>query len=227
MIRKSILHILIDLVFLAVFNVLFFVIGGTERVLSVWISYGFIHFAYIMLLVTYFLIRKGSSSSALFGMTLYGVSGTYFIVEFLTGLIFILIAGNSFVATLVVQVILAGIYLVILLTHVLANEHTAASVAKHEAEVAYIKNTAIELKALVGKASDKKANKEIEKAYDIVHSSPTKSSVAVQQIEKRIDCLVFELRDVIKYDDAAQIIDIAREIVELTEERNRNLRLPN
>jgi signal transduction histidine kinase len=222
--KKSLLYILLDLVFLVVFNVVFFVIGGAEHVASVWIAYGFIHFAYLMILVTPFLIRK-SSSSAVFGMSIYSVSATYFFVEFVVGLIFIFIASDSYKASLVVQVIIAGIYAVILLANLIANEHTADNVAKHEAEVAYIKNTAAELKALIGKASDKRANKEIEKAYDVVHASPTKSSSVVVGIEKSIYCAVAELRDAVKNNDTAQTVVIAKEIAELTEERNRKLRL--
>ena len=222
--KKSLLYILLDLVFLVVFNIVFFVVGGVEHVASVWIAYGFIHFAYVMILITPFLIRK-SSSAAVFGMSLYSISAVYFFVEFITGLIFIFVAGESYKASLVTQVIIAGIYAVILLANLIANEHTADSVAKHEAEVAYIKDTATELKALIGKVSDKQANKEIEKAYDVVHASPTKSSAAVEEIENKIYCTVSELRSAVKYNDVAQITVIAREIVELTEERNRKLRL--
>ena len=56
--KKNVLWILLDLVFLIVFNVVFFVAGGTDHPASVWISYGFIHFSYIMLLITPILIRK-------------------------------------------------------------------------------------------------------------------------------------------------------------------------
>lgn len=56
--KKSLLYILLDLIFLAVFNTVFFVVGGTEHPASVWIAYGFIHFSYIMVLVTPFLVRK-------------------------------------------------------------------------------------------------------------------------------------------------------------------------
>ena len=206
----------LELVFLAVFNLVFFVAGGAEHVASVWIAYGFIHFAYIMVLATSLLIHK-SSSAALFGMTLYSVSAAYFFVEFLTGLIFIFIAADSYQASLLVQAIIAGVYAVILLTTLLANEYTADNEAKHEAEVAYIKNTAAELKALIGKASDKLANKEIEKAYDAVHASPTKSVAAVQEIEQKINRILFELRNAVKQDDTAQITIIAQEIVELVE----------
>lgn len=221
--KKSVLFMLLDLVFLAVFNVVFFVVGGVEHVASVWIAYGFIHFAYIMVLTTSLLTRKGSCS-AIFGMSLYSISAAYFFVAFIVGLIFILIAGESYKASLVVQVVIAGIYAVILLATLIANEHTADNVAKHEKEVFYIKDTAAKLKALIGKASDKKANKEIEKAYDAAHASPTKSIAAVQEIENRIGCVIFELREAVKQDDSAQITVIAQEIVELIEERNRKIK---
>ena len=112
--KKSILYILLDLVFLAVFNTVFFVAGGTEHPASVWIAYGFIHFSYLMVLVTPFLIRK-SSSQAVFGFSLYSVSVVYFFVEFIVGLIFIFIGSDSYKSSLVVQVIIAGIYAVMLI----------------------------------------------------------------------------------------------------------------
>src|SRR5699024_4531039 len=101
--KKSVLWILLDLIFLAVFNTVFFVAGGTDHTASVWISYGFIHFAYLMVLVTPFLIRK-SSSAAVFGFSLYSISSTYFLLEFVVGLIFIFMKSESYKASLIVQV---------------------------------------------------------------------------------------------------------------------------
>lgn len=224
--KKSMLYILLDLVFLAVFNLVFFVVGGTEHAVSVWLAYGFIHFAYIMVLLTPLFAGK-SSSAAVFGMSLCSISAMYFFVEFIIGMIFVFIAGDSYKMSLVVQVVVAGVYIAVLLANLIVNERSAENVAKHESEVAYLKSVAANLKALMGKASDKKANKEIEKAYDAVHSSPVKSSAAVREIEKRIDRVVAELCDAVKCDDSAQIIAVAQEIILLTEERNRNLKLSN
>lgn len=224
--KKSILYILLDLVFLAVFNTVFFVAGGTEHPASVWIAYGFIHFSYLMVLVTPFLIRK-SSSQAVFGFSLYSVSAVYFFVEFIVGLIFIFIGSDSYKSSLVVQVIIAGIYAVMLISNLIANEYTADSVEKHEDEVAYIKNASSRVKMLVGKATNKKANKEIEKAYDLLHSSPSKSTSVVKVLEQQITNKVTELEDTVTADDATMIITVAGEIVALTEERNRKLRISN
>lgn len=217
--KKSILYILLDLFFLVVFNTVFFVAGGTEHPASVWISYGFIHFSYLMILVTPFLIRK-SSSAAVFGFSLYSISSTYFFVEFIAGLIFIFISSESYKPALVVQIVIAGIYAILLLSHLIANESTADSIERHEDEVAYIKNAASKVKLLVGKATDKKANKEIEKAYDLLHSSPTRSNSSVKSIESDILDKIEELKNAVNTDNSTSIISLCKEIIRLTEERN-------
>lgn len=222
--KKTILWALLDLVFLAVFNTVFFMLGGTEHPTSVWISYGFIHFAYLMILVTPFLIRK-SSSAAIFGFSIYSISSTYFFVEFIAGLIFIFMRSDSLKASLVTQVIIAGIYAIILLSNLIANEHTADAVEKKEVEVAYIKNAASRVKALMGKISDKKADKAIEKAYDLLHSSPTKSSATVHAIETQIINKVSQLEEAVSSSNVASVVTLSGEIISLVEERNRKLRL--
>lgn len=221
--RKPILSILLDFVFLAVFNTVFFVIGGVNHPVSVWIAYGFIHFSYLMVVATPGLARKGSSA-AVFGFSLYSISAIYFAVECIVGLLFIFIGSESYKASLIVQVIIAGIYAVMLISNLLANEYTADSVERHEDEVAYIKNASSRLKILVGRASDKKANKEIEKAYDILHSSPSRSTATVKLIEEGIMNKIAELERVVAADETAAIMTIAGEIVAMTEERNRKLR---
>lgn len=224
--KKTVLYLLLDLVFLIVFNTVFFVICGMEHPVSVWISYGFIHLSYIMILVTPFLIRK-SSSATVFGASLYSVSHVYFFVEFMVGLVFIVIGSDSFKAALVVQVIIAGIYALMLLANLIANENTADNVERREEEVSYIKETASKVKVLIGKASDKKANKEIEKVYDLLHSSPTRSIEAVKLLEKEIKNIVTELEDAVAANETETIIAKAGEIIAKAEERNRKLKNAN
>lgn len=222
--KKIVLGILLDLVFLLVFNVVFFVVGGTEHSVSVWMSYGFIHFAYLMVLLTPFLTRKGSSSSYLFGLTIASVSTTYFLVEFVVGLVFIFINPESFKAPLVVQIIIAGIYLVILLINMMANETTADNLQKQKDEIAFIKNASSRIKGLLDKLDDKKANKAIEQVYDLIHSSPTKSCVAAQGCETDIMNKIAQLEDYVSSKDKDSAVKIAGEITSLIEERNRKVR---
>lgn len=224
--KKSILYVLLDLVFLAVFNTVFFVVGGTEHPASVWISYGFIHFAYLMVLATPFFTRKCSSASV-FGFALYSISSVYFIVEFIVGLIFTFVRSDSYKASLVVQIIIAGIYTIMLLSNMIANEHTADSIERHEDEVLYIKNASSRVKLLMGKAREKKANREIEKVYDLLHSSPTRSVATVRILEEQIFNKVSELENAVFANSTSRIITVSGEITSMIEERNRKLRMAN
>lgn len=224
--KKTVLWIILDLIFLAIFNTVFFVMTGLQHPASVWISYGFIHFAYLMVIVTPFLIRK-SSSAAVFGFSLYSISSTYFLIEFVTGIVFIILKSDSLKVALVVQIVIAGIYGILLISHLIANESTADSVERHEDEVAYIKTAASRVKALVGKATDRKANKEIERAYDLLHSSPTKSTSAVRYLESSVMSQISDLEDAVQAGEIDLIIATAGEIISTMEERNRKLRLSN
>ena len=108
--------------FLAVLNIVFFLIGGTVHTVSVWISYGFIHFAYLMVIVTPLLIRK-SSRAAVFGFSICSISSAYFLLEFVIGLVFIFKQTETLKVPIATQVVIAGIYAVILLSNLLVNEH--------------------------------------------------------------------------------------------------------
>ena len=222
--KKSILYILLDLVFLAVFNTVFFVVGGTNHPASVWIAYGFIHFSYIMVLVTPFLVRK-NSNAAVFGFALYSVSATYFFIEFVVGLIFVFVKSESYKAFLVVQIIIAGVYAIMLIANMIANENTADSTERHEDEVAYIKRVSSRVKMLVGKSTDRNANKEVERVYDLLHSSPSKSSMTVKNEEAEIVDKIANLEGAVASNSTSDIIAISNEIVSLVEERNRKLRI--
>ena len=83
------------------------------------------------------------------------------------------------------------------------------------------------VKLLVGKASDKKANNEIEKAYDLLNSSPTRSIATVKSLEEQIKDKVTELENAVASNDTAAIITIAGELVAMTEERNKKLKIAN
>lgn len=222
--KKSVLWIILDLIFLVVFNTVFFVATGFDHPASVWLSYGFIHFAYLMVLITPFLIRK-SSSADVFGFSLYSISSTYFLIEFIVGLIFIFIGSESIKTSLIVQILIAGIYAVMLLSHLIANESTADSIERHEEEVSYIKTASSRVKQLVGKLDNKKANKEVEKVYDLLHSSPTRTISSVHSLEMEIKNIISDLESAVAAKDNDTAITLAGKLLQVIEERNRKIRV--
>lgn len=224
--KKNVLWLLLDLVFLVIFNVVFFVLGGTEHPVSVWISYGFIHFSYIMLMITPKLIRK-SSSSAVFGFSLYSISSAYFLIAFIVGVIFVFVRSESYKVSLVSQVIIAGLYLIMLISHMIANEHTADSIERHEMELQYVKESSAKIKGIMGSVEDRKLKKQIEKAYDLIHGSQTKSNNAARDYELTVMDLLEVLEQNIKRNDLVAASTTLDKIIKNAEERNRRVRLGN
>lgn len=221
--KKSVLWILLDLVFLIVFNIVFFVMGGAQHTASVWISYGFIHFAYIMLVITPFLIRK-SSSAAVFGFSLYSISSAYFFAAFIVGVIFIAAHPENYKWSLIVQVVIAGFYAIMLISNMIANEHTADSIERHEMELQYVKESSAMLKGIMEMASNKALKKKIEKAYDLLHSSQVKSNGAVRDYEVTVMDLIEVLEQNVARNDVTAANTTLDKIMKNANERNRRLR---
>lgn len=224
--KKNFLWVILDLIFLVIFNVVFFVISGTEHPASVWISYGFIHLAYIMLLITPKLIRK-SSSSSVFGFSLYSISSTYFLVEFIIGVIFIFAKPESYKVSLVVQIITFGIYAAMIISHIIANEYTADNIERHELELQYVKNCSAQLKGIMNQVEDKNIKKKVEKAYDTLHSSPVRFNNTARDYELTVMDLIEVLEQNIERNDLIAASTTLDKILKNADERNRRVRLGN
>jgi len=224
--KTTVLWAILDLIFLVIFNVCFFLIGEASHPMSVWISYGFIHLAYFLLLATPFLTRKGKSA-ALFGATLGSISTVYFFVEFLVGLIFILVGAENYKAALIVQLIIAGIYAIILISNMIANEHTADAEVKHQQEVSYIKSATSEVSALLNRVDDKATKKKVERVFDELNSSPTKSHPEIASLESNILTALNRLKNAVSDGNKDEIAQTADALFAAVSERNRKLKTLN
>jgi signal transduction histidine kinase len=224
--KTKIFWYLLDSIFLIVFNLYFFLLKGIEQPASVWISYGSIHLAYLMLLITPSFVRKGSVSAD-YGRPLFVITTSYFFLALIVGVVFIALSPESITVALLVQVTIAAIFAILLLINLIANEHTADNVERREAELKYVKEASSQLHSLVNQLSDKKLQKLVEKAYDLIHSSQVKSSIKVQTIEQDVFNEISVLTDLVKNKKFESIEDEVNKICNLAEERNRQLKLIN
>ena len=199
-------------------------VGGFKHPISVWIAYGFIHFAYLMVIATP-LFTKKSSRAEILGAPISVISTAYFFIEFIVSMLFILAALDSYKLVLIVQIIITGIYAAILLYTLKANEQTGNELAKHESEVFFIKDAASRVKVLADRVSDPTLKKELEKAYDLLHSSPAKSHPAVKELESDILNTIRLLENSAAYSNEANVPTLTQRVISSTEERNRRLKL--
>jgi len=221
--KPNFLWAILNSIFLVVFNVLFFVLGGTEHNTSVRMSYAFIHFAYFMLLLTPKLVDK-RKNLAVFGYSLYSISSIYFLTQFFIGILFILVAPEGYKAALSVQLCIAGLYGIILVSYMIANEHTASAEEKRQVEIAYVKNASIKLKSLLERINDKETKKSVERVHNTIYSSPAKSHPDLAEMETQILESINELESTVATSDKEKIISTASALLVLVNERNNLLK---
>jgi len=197
--------------------------AGNARA-SVWISYGFIHFTYFMLLLTPYFVRRGSAEY-MYRRPPYLVTTTWFLTTFVIGVTFILIDPETVKATIVVQVILSALFLGWLLILLIANEHTADNVERREAELQYVKQSSSQLNTILQQITDKPTVKKVEKIYDLIYSSPSRSNANVHSLEQEVISEIERLASVVNQNDMEQIVSIADKIYRLADERNRQLKI--
>ena len=82
------LSLILKLIFPVFFNLIFFIVLGYRHNSTVWISYAFINFAYLMLMLTPLMLTKGKSAHV-FGLSVYGITFTYFLLQLIIGIGFI------------------------------------------------------------------------------------------------------------------------------------------
>jgi len=224
--KTTLLWIGASLIFLVIFNALFFVIGGTEHAASVWVSYGFIHFAYAMLLLTPFLVTKGKSE-AIFRFSLYYVSVVFFAVTLIAGVAFMGLAYEDFNIVLLTHASISGVYVIILIYNIIANRRTADAEEKRQYQIAYVKDATAKLARILKNVSDTEAKKNVERLYDVVNSSPVRSYPSLSQSEERIIQDINELEGIVSAGDNEKIISAANALLDAVNDRNAQLKLLN
>lgn len=223
--NNRLLYILLS-IFLVVFNVLFFTLGDNEcRNASLWISYGFIHFAYLLFVLSIFTIKKSPGQNAYDAPTAY-VTWKYFTIEFFVGLLFIWFNFEGYALALTVQLIIAGVSIAIWITHLMANVHTAESMIRQKHELFYLRDCASRLKGVMQEVtSNRQLYRKIEQCYEEISSSPTHSNASVSVIERNISDTIKDLEDAIYSGNTQYIDELTSQIMRSIRERNRTLKI--
>ena len=222
--KVNILWFSLNSLFLIVFNILFFMlcdVGNANA--SVWVSYVFIHIAYLALLLTPFLVRKSVAETD-YSRPLYTVTTSWFLTQLLVGVTLIVLSPDSTKITVSIHVVLAAIFIAWLIANLLANEKTADNVERREAELLYVKESSAKLQSVLQRITDRSTVKKVERVYDLIRSSPSKSNAGVRSLEQQV---INEIERLAGENDTEQIVSIADNIYRLAEERNRQLKTNN
>ncbi len=227
--KRTSLGILIPgAIFMAIFNLLLFVIGdASEFTASVWISYAFIHFAFIVSIGTP-LLTSGKLDFARQSNVSYIFTIAYFVLAFVTGLIFILVAPDSeggVTASWLLQVIWLAIFIIAFVPVLMANRHTNAEVARQGKEARFVQDAASRVKLLRDFATDPKIINELDILSSVISSSPIKSAPDVKELEALLSSQISDLRKALDDNDLEKALTLCQKITRNVKERNRVLQL--
>jgi hypothetical protein len=175
-----------------------------------------------MLLFTPVLIRRGKNA-AVFGFSLYSVSSVYFILELVIGVVFTVISPDGYKISLLVQILIAGIYGIVLISNIIANEHTVGTEKIRQCQIDYVKRASAEIKNLLEHITDKDAKRKVEKVYDILYSSPVKSHPDLAQTESQILISIKMLGSAVVKGEKENILSLSELLLIAVNERNRQL----
>lgn len=175
----------IKLILLAVFNVSFFTITKAECTFSMWISYGFIHFAFLMFFLSPLFTRKSRNSRHVAIESIALVTAIYFVATLLVGLFFLF---NPLLVLFQysVEAFITGIYLIILLITIVVNNRIADNDNAADAEKQLLNNIYVKAEFLKTKSGDAQVITELNALQEDSRYSPTKSSTAVKEYEMQI-----------------------------------------
>lgn len=221
--KTTLIRIVFTLVFLVVFNTLFFLLSGTDNPTSVWVSYAYIHVAYFTILFLPVLKTKGDASYYL-SSVLYGQAITYFILELIAGVVFIIYRMESPVWSLVVQTALWLIFVVLILGNAWANQATAQSLEKRKQDIDAYQSMRMSLKRLMAKTDKPELKRLIADCSDKLEASSSRQTQKSEKIDIEIEQAIASLRQSITGDDVEESTSLARQLAGLIEERKTILK---
>ena len=214
-------------IFLVVFNLLFFAFGEMPHPASVWVSYAFIHFSLILAIVVP-LYTSGNKDFARQSNASLLVTGVYFAVAFVTGLVFILIAPNtelSIKLSWILQLVWLALFVIAFLPMMFANQHTNQAIARQSQEAMFLQDASSRIKELRDCVQDMTTMRQLDLLYTTIASSPIKSSPSVQQLEIQMLTQVSELEEAVDENNYEKAKVLCIKITRGVKERNRILRL--
>ena len=221
--KTTLIRIVFTLVFLVVFNTLFFLLSGTDNPTSVWVSYAYIHVAYFTILFLPVLKTKGDASYYL-SSVLYGQAITYFILELIAGVVFIIYRMESPVWSLVVQTALWLIFVVLILGNAWANQATAQSLEKRKQDIDAYQSMRMSLKRLMAKTDKPELKRLIADCSDKLEASSSRQTQESEKIDIEIEQAIASLRQSITEGDVEESTSLARQLAGLIEERKTILK---
>lgn len=221
--KSNILKVIIGLVFLIVFNALFFLLGGATRTTTEWVCYGFIHASYLCLLCTP-LLYTSRKNEAVLSASLYLRAMFYFFTELIIGLLFLAFKPDSPTWPAIIQGALLMLFIILQLMSVLANDATHKSLAKQTRERVYIRGLAEDVRHAMHQISDSHLRELMDTCYMKLNNCSLESFPQAEDAEMELENSVNTLCSIIEQGHDELIEKQIQVVLNAIQKRNRAIR---
>ncbi len=220
--RKDYTRIIIYALLIMVFNLIFFISGGVHRSATCWMAYAFVHVALLISCAAPFVcINYKRVPENL--VTIYAFAWIYAIIAIVFNSVYILLKINSVKTCGIVNVILLVVYIIQFLINMNVNHTVEKNIETIDAEREFVRNVSSKLKMLMQLAETEDIRKKVERAYDVVRTSPLHSNSDVMNYELEIMQLVKMLEDDIDNKKYSEIDTKVNLIISNSKKRNAML----
>ena len=221
--KKNIFTLILNSVFIVAFNAFFFLTKAYNIGASIWICYGFLHFSYLMILLTPVLETKGKNSYTS-KLTTYAISLFYFFLELIFTLILYFKNYNKPVLISCINIVITAIYLITLMTNLLVNNRISEKQMVHDNQNDFIKRISAKARFIESISTDNSLKSKVNDLYSSIHSSPIQTKPETVEFEETIEQLLDELEGCVDKDNQAAL-DKITEINRVLTKRNLMLKV--
>lgn len=183
---------LIKLILLAVFNISFFTVTKASCSFSMWLSYGFIHFSFLMFFIAPLFIKKSKISYHVAIESISLVTAIYFVAALFLG-IFFLFNPLLTLFQYSIESIITGIYLVFLIVTAAVSNNIAKNENSLSEEKRVLDNMYVKAEFIKMKKTGENLMTKIDFLQEDIKYSPLKSNENVYQFENQILSILDEI----------------------------------
>ena len=170
---------------LILMNVWYYTMNVPYHTAASWVSYLFFHLAFAAVIFVPLWAVPGiyAKSSE---RTLQLLSGCYFLAEVFAVFLFTEVYPFLWQAALVLQLAMLVLLLVLVFGSRAADTHTEQLAEQKNAERSYIRECCVLVEGVLQETKDPAMRKKVKQLYDLIHSSPTKSTESLWKMEQNI-----------------------------------------
>ena len=204
--NNKVLYGIIGIVALAIVNVVVF-LSLKEYTTARWINIAGLNLSIIVFWVAG--IITGDKSEKFLGYARFPIVAVYSVLTFIISALFILINVKSVTLSVIVQVILLGLFAIVMCTNTMANNASKNITNIDKANYNKVTDMAKRIELIMQSVDDREVYKKIEKAYDSVKNA----NVTLQEDSTQIDNDIMQAIGVLEVAVQSKNYDMAEEQV--------------